>query len=43
MLRDTINLLNEVGNPLFKQSLQDVVKNLVKNNNNYNLNLEDLN
>ena len=43
MLRDTINLLNEVGNPLFKQSLQDVVKNLVKNNNNYNLTLEDLN
>jgi hypothetical protein len=43
MLRDTLNLLNEVGNPLFKQALQDVVKNLLKNNTKYELTEEDLN
>jgi len=42
MLRDTINLLNEVGNPLYKQALQDVVKNLLKNNTTYELNEDDL-
>jgi hypothetical protein len=43
MLRDTLNLLNEQGNPLYKQGLQEVVKNLIKNNTNYELTDDDLN
>ena len=42
MLRETLNLINEVGNPIYQQALEDAVMNIVGQENIRDLSQEDL-